>query len=51
MADFRADIPILVAAFIDSTQDKTISEFVAIIKASRECVGAKVNSAGSNYSA
>jgi hypothetical protein len=54
MADFKDNSSKLVADFTvctNNVQDKAISESVAIIQASRDCIRAKVKSAGSNTSA
>jgi hypothetical protein len=54
MADFKDNTPKLVADFTVCTnkvQDKAISESVAIIQASRECIRAKVKRTDSNSSA
>jgi hypothetical protein len=54
MADFDDGSPKLIADFTACTndvQDKAISECVAIIQASRDCIRAKAKIAGSNTSA
>jgi hypothetical protein len=54
MADFKDSSATLVADFTVCTnkvQDKAISGCVSIVQASRECIRAKVKSAGSNTSA